>query len=122
LEDKFVQVQLELLFVSSCIFLELEKKFVQVESKLLFVSSHVFLEFEDKFVQVQLKLLFVSCCVFLKFEEDNQMMEDFLGVDYTMDEIKKQTYVQHCGEEVIVVKYLVALKIVKSSRNKSLYC
>jgi hypothetical protein len=38
---------------------------------------------------------------------DDQMMEDFLGVDYTMDEIREETGVQHCGEEVHVVQPLV---------------
>ena len=28
-----------------------------------------------------------------------QMMEDLLGDDYTMDEIREETGVQHCGEE-----------------------
>jgi hypothetical protein len=54
------QVQLELLFVCNCVFLELEDKFVQVQLELLFVFSCVFLELEDKFVEVQLELLFVS--------------------------------------------------------------
>jgi hypothetical protein len=35
------------------------------------------------------------------------MMEDFLGVDYTMDEIREATGVQHCGEEFFVVQSLV---------------
>jgi hypothetical protein len=35
------------------------------------------------------------------------MMEDFLGVDYTMDEIRETTSVQHFGEEVFVVQPLV---------------
>jgi hypothetical protein len=56
LEDKFVQVQLELLFVSSCVYLELEDKFFQVKLELFFVSSCVFLELEEKFVQVNLEL------------------------------------------------------------------
>jgi hypothetical protein len=38
---------------------------------------------------------------------DDQMMEDLVRVDYTMDEIREATGVQHCGEEVLVVKYLV---------------
>jgi hypothetical protein len=56
LEDKFVEVRLELLFVFSCLFLGLGGKFVQVQLELLFVSSCLFMEFEDKFVQVQLQL------------------------------------------------------------------
>jgi hypothetical protein len=39
LEDKFVQVELELLVVSSCVFLELDEKTVQLD--LLVVSSYV---------------------------------------------------------------------------------
>jgi len=35
------------------------------------------------------------------------MMEDFLGADYTMDEIREATGVQQCGEEVPLVKPLV---------------
>ena len=35
------------------------------------------------------------------------MMEDFLGTDHTMDEIREATGVQHCGEEIFVVQYLV---------------
>jgi hypothetical protein len=35
------------------------------------------------------------------------MMEDLLGADYTMDEIREATGVQHCGEEVLVVQPLV---------------
>jgi hypothetical protein len=35
------------------------------------------------------------------------MMEDLLGVDYTMDEIREEIGAQHCGEEVHVVKPLV---------------
>jgi hypothetical protein len=38
---------------------------------------------------------------------DEKMMDDFLGVDYTMDEIREEIDVQHCGEEVHVVKSLV---------------
>jgi hypothetical protein len=38
---------------------------------------------------------------------DDQMMEDFLGDDYTMDEIREENGVQHCGEEVHVVQPLV---------------
>jgi hypothetical protein len=38
---------------------------------------------------------------------DDQMMEDFLGADYTMDEIREETGAQHCGEEVLVVQPLV---------------
>ena len=35
------------------------------------------------------------------------MTEDLLGVDYTMDEIREATGVQHCGEEVPLVQSLV---------------
>ena len=35
------------------------------------------------------------------------MMEDFLEVDYTMDEYRETIDVQHCGEEVPLVKPLV---------------
>jgi hypothetical protein len=35
------------------------------------------------------------------------MMEDFLGVDYTMDEIREATGAQPSGEEVHVVQPLV---------------
>jgi hypothetical protein len=35
------------------------------------------------------------------------MMEDFLGDDYTMDEIREATGAQHSGEEVHVVQPLV---------------
>jgi hypothetical protein len=34
-------------------------------------------------------------------------MEDFLGVDYTMDEIREETSAQHCGEEVPMVQPIV---------------
>jgi hypothetical protein len=251
LEDKFVQVQLELLFVSSCVFLELEDKFVQVQLELLFVSSCFFLELEDKFVQVQLELLFVSSCVFLELEDkfvqvqlelelldvssfviqkqisplgcallhntktnlwwvfgsqflslnmgnhqirerkssrkkkpiekveeerekeklrmskrrlseegnpissgidvaivsppspeekhksslernpnnissrqlfvDDQMMEDLLGADYTMDEIREATGVQHCGEEGHVVQSLVGQSNVPETRQSHVH-
>ena len=40
---------------------------------------------------------------------DDQMMEDFLGADYTMDEIREATGVQQCGEEVPLVKPFVGL-------------
>jgi len=30
---------------------------------------------------------------------DEKMVEDLLGADYTMDEIREETGVQHCGEE-----------------------
>jgi hypothetical protein len=40
------------------------------------------------------------------------MMEDFLGVDCTTDEIREAIGVQHCGEEVFVVKPLVGQSIV----------
>jgi hypothetical protein len=35
------------------------------------------------------------------------MMEDFLGDDYAMDEIREEISAQHSGEEVHVVKPLV---------------
>jgi hypothetical protein len=38
---------------------------------------------------------------------DEQMMDDWIGADYTMDEIREATGVQDCGEEGHVVKYLV---------------
>jgi hypothetical protein len=38
---------------------------------------------------------------------DEQMMEDLLVVDYTMDEIREAIGVQHCGEEGPIVKSLV---------------
>jgi len=34
------------------------------------------------------------------------MIMDFLGVDYSMDEIKESTSAQPPNEEVVVVKYL----------------
>jgi hypothetical protein len=38
---------------------------------------------------------------------DDQMMEDFLGVDYTMDEIREAIDVQHYGEKLLMVQSLV---------------
>jgi hypothetical protein len=38
---------------------------------------------------------------------DDQMMEDLFGVDYTMDDIREATGLQHFGEHFFVVKYLV---------------
>jgi hypothetical protein len=38
---------------------------------------------------------------------DDHMMEDFLGDNYTMDEIRGPTDAQHCGEEFHVVQPLV---------------
>jgi hypothetical protein len=35
------------------------------------------------------------------------MMEDLLGDDYIIDEIREATGVQHCGEEVPLVQPLV---------------
>jgi hypothetical protein len=35
------------------------------------------------------------------------MMEDLLGADYTMDEIREETSIQHSGEEGLVVQSLV---------------
>ena len=63
------QVQLELLFVYNCFFLELEDRFVLVQLELLFVSSCVFLELEYKFFEVRLEFLFVSSCFFLDLED-----------------------------------------------------
>ena len=34
------------------------------------------------------------------------MMDDFLGDDYTMDKIREEIGVQHCGEEFPVVQSL----------------
>jgi hypothetical protein len=45
---------------------------------------------------------------------DDEMMEDFLGADYTMNEIREANGVQNCGEETPVV-YLCW--IVKCSRK-----
>jgi hypothetical protein len=49
-----------------------------------------------------------------QFFVDEQMMEDLLGVDYTMDEIREATRVQHCGEEGHVVQSLVGQSNVHS--------
>jgi hypothetical protein len=38
---------------------------------------------------------------------DDQMMEDFLGYYYTMDEIREATSAQPSGEEVPMVKPIV---------------
>ena len=41
------------------------------------------------------------------FFVDDQIMEDFLGYDYTMDVIIEAIGAQHCDEEVHVVKPLI---------------
>ena len=38
---------------------------------------------------------------------DDQMMEDLLGDNYTMDEIREAIGVQHCCEEFTMVQPLV---------------
>jgi hypothetical protein len=38
---------------------------------------------------------------------DDQLMEDLLGSNYTMDEIREEVGAQHCSEEVPVVQPLV---------------
>jgi hypothetical protein len=38
---------------------------------------------------------------------DEKNMEDLFGADYKMDEIREENGVQHCGEEFLVVQYLV---------------
>jgi hypothetical protein len=48
---------------------------------------------------------------------DDQIMEDFLRVDYTMDEIREQTSVQHCGEEGLVVQSIVGESNVPENRK-----
>jgi len=46
------------------------------------------------------------------------MMEDFLGFYYTMDEIREVNGLQHCGEEVYVVKSLFGqLNVLKTSQS-----
>jgi hypothetical protein len=42
-----------------------------------------------------------------KFVLYDQMMEDFLGYDYTMDEIREAIGAQHSSEEVPVVQPLI---------------
>jgi len=42
------------------------------------------------------------------------MMEDLLGFDYTMNEIREKTNVQHCGKEGHVVQSLVVQSNVHS--------
>jgi hypothetical protein len=46
---------------------------------------------------------------------DDQMIEDLLGADYTMDEIREETDVQHCGERSSYGA--ISCWIVKCSRN-----
>jgi len=49
---------------------------------------------------------------------DDQMMEDLHGDDYTMNEIREATGVQHCGEEVFLVQPLVGQSnIPKTSQS-----
>ena len=45
-------------------------------------------------------------------------MENFLGVDYTMDEIKEETSAQHSGEEVLVVQPLVGQSDVLETSHR----
>jgi hypothetical protein len=52
------------------------------------------------------------------FFADDQMMEDLFGDDYTMDEIREETGVQHCGEEGHVVQSIVGpLKVPKTRQS-----
>jgi hypothetical protein len=49
---------------------------------------------------------------------DNKMMEDLLGVDYTMDEIIEATCAQPSGEKVPLVKPFVGqLDILETSHG-----
>jgi hypothetical protein len=50
------------------------------------------------------------------FFVDDHMMEDFVGNDYTMDEIREGVVVQHCGEECLVVQSLVEQSNVPETR------
>jgi hypothetical protein len=43
---------------------------------------------------------------------DDYMMDDFLGYDYTMDEIREEIGVHHCGEEVPMVQPLIGQSYV----------
>jgi hypothetical protein len=52
---------------------------------------------------------------------DDQMMEDLLGVDYTMDEIREATSVQHYGEEFYVVQSLVRQLIVPETSQSHVH-
>jgi hypothetical protein len=46
------------------------------------------------------------------------MMEDLLGAEYTMDEIREATSVQDCGEEVHLVQSLVRqLNVSETSQS-----
>ena len=54
------------------------------------------------------------------FVED-QMMEDLIGADYTMDEIREATSVQHCHEEGPVVKNLVGQSNVLETRQSHVH-
>jgi hypothetical protein len=55
------------------------------------------------------------------FFVDDQMMEDLLGDDYTMDEIREATGVQHCGEEGHVVQSLVGQSNVLETRQSHVH-
>ena len=52
---------------------------------------------------------------------DDRMMEDFFGADYTMDEIREANGVKHCGEEGLVVKYLVGQSNVPENRQSHVH-
>jgi hypothetical protein len=52
---------------------------------------------------------------------DDQMMEDFLGANYTMDEIREATSVQHCGEEDLLVQSLVRQSNVLETRQSHVH-
>ena len=49
------------------------------------------------------------------------MMWDFLGVDYTMHEIREATGVQHCGEEGHVVESLIGKSNVLETRHSHVH-
>jgi hypothetical protein len=49
------------------------------------------------------------------------MMEDLLGVDYTMDEIRDAIGVQHCGEEIPTVQSLLQQSNVLETRQSHVY-
>jgi hypothetical protein len=48
-------------------------------------------------------------------------MEDFIGANYTMDEINKAIYVQHYGEEGHVVQSLVGQSKFPESRQSHVH-
>jgi hypothetical protein len=52
---------------------------------------------------------------------DDHMMEDFLRVDYTMDKIREETNVQHCGEEGSVVQSLVGQSNVPETKKSHVH-